>query len=87
MKDFVLTGWVRTAGLVAATAGISAFFIPNPLPWMAAVAMSLAVSGALWTRLRAPRSLAHPIGLDAAPVRAVATRRLAPIDRKSRLRG
>jgi hypothetical protein len=60
-------------------AGISAFFIPNPLPWIAAVGGSLALSGALWLRYRNPRSLAGAIrALGVEPARAVGARRVSP---------
>jgi hypothetical protein len=71
----VLTRWINMAGLVAATGVIWAVFIPYAFPWIGFVWMSLAVSGALWLRLRTPSSIAKTISeLDAEPVPVVPTR-------------
>ena len=71
MQDFVLTHWARAAGLLAATGLVWAVFVPYPVPWIGLAWMTVAVSGALWLRLRAPRSIAQVIDdVEAPPVRA-----------------
>jgi len=76
MQDFVLTRWIRVAGLVASMSIVWAVFIPYGFPWMGLVWVSLAISGALWLRTRAPRSIAQVIDdAEALSVRAVAAPR------------
>ena len=73
MQDFVSTRWIRVAGLVASMSLLWASSIPSGLGWMT-VGLSLAFFGALWLRVRSPRSIAQLIDdVDAEPVRAVAT--------------
>ena len=69
MQDLVSTRWIRVVGLVASMTILWAIFIPYGLPWMGVVLVSLAVSGALWMRMRSPRLLSQVIDdIEAEPV-------------------
>jgi hypothetical protein len=73
MEDFVSNRWIRVAGLVASMSIVWGIFIRYGFPWMGLVWVSLAFSGALWLRMRSPRSIAQVIDdVEAEPVRAVA---------------
>jgi hypothetical protein len=56
-------------GLVASMTILWAIFIPHGSPWMGLVLVSLAVFGALWVRMRSPRSVSQVIDdIEAEPV-------------------
>jgi hypothetical protein len=69
MQDYVSTLWVRMVGLVASLSLVGALFIPSGFPWMGLGWLSLALSVALWLRMRSPRSMAQVIDdIEAEPL-------------------
>ncbi len=79
MENFVSTRWIGVAALVASMSVAWAIFIPYRFPWMGLVLVTVAVSGALWVRLRSPRSVSEMIDdIEAEPV-AVTARAPKPI--------
>lgn len=57
MQDFVSTGWVRGAGLVASLSVVWIAFVPYPFPWIAAAWASVILATALYLHGRQTRSL------------------------------
>ena len=79
MQDFVSTGWIRVAGLIASLSLIWAVFGLSRFSWMGPTWVALACLGALWLGLRSPRSIGQVIDdAEAEPVRAVAVPRPTP---------
>lgn len=79
MQDLVSTRWIRMVGLVASMTILWAIFMPYQFPWIGGVLVSLAVGGALWLRMRSPRSVSDVIGdIEAEPV-PVAARAPKPV--------
>jgi hypothetical protein len=73
MKDFMSTRWIRVVGLVAWISIVWAMFGIHDFPWTGLVWASLALSTALWVRMRSNRSISQVIDdIEAEPVRAVA---------------
>ena len=75
MKDLV-SKWTHLVSLAASMSVVWAVFSPYGFPWMGLVWASLALSVALWLRMRSTRSIAHVLAdVEAEPVRAVAAPR------------
>jgi len=84
VHDFVSTRWIRMVGLVASLSVVGAIFIPYGYPWIGLGWMSLALSVALWLRMRSPRSMAQVIDdIDGEPVTVTAPARVTATVPKS----